>query len=151
MFLRRSMIVKLTRSGVRHGGSELNLREWLSVVKVATIWCMDLLRTQAITRSEKLFPADFSPVERLLLGRELGIAEWMIKAYEELGWRSALLDARERELLGTPRSFKIMELRERSMRWAEKRQGRSRQQYDFCRKVKQMFSDDLARDRDYKP
>ncbi|VDB95554.1 unnamed protein product [Peniophora sp. CBMAI 1063] len=144
-------LLKACHPLVRHGDSRLVLQEWLAVAKVSTIWCMDKLRANAIARSEELFPANYPPVERLLVGRELRVSGWMIRAYEELGRRLALLNAQERELLGTTRSFKVMELRERSMRWAEKRQGRSRTQYDFRRKVKQLFAADLARDKDYRP
>ena len=84
-----------------------------------------------------------------MVGRELRVAEWMIQAYEELGRRPTLLNARERERIGMTRAFKVMELRDRSSRWAEKRHGRMRDQYDFRRKVRVLFADDLATDKKY--
>ncbi|VDB95558.1 unnamed protein product [Peniophora sp. CBMAI 1063] len=129
----------------------LTLHEWLSVVKLSTKWCLDELRVSAIVHCEALLPKDLSPIDRLVLGRELRIAEWMIKTYEEFGRRTALVDGQEREALGMAAYVKVVELRERSMRWTEKRRGRTRAQYDFRRKVQELFGDELAMDKDYKP
>ena len=129
----------------------LTLHEWLSVVKLSTKWCLDHLRSTAIIHCEALLPRELSLTDRIALGRELHIAEWMVKTYEELGRRSAMIDSREREALGMDAYVKVVELRERSMRWAEKRRGRTRAQYDFRRKIQELFGDELAMDKDYKP
>lgn len=129
----------------------LTLHEWLSVVKLSTKWCLEELRSTAIAHVELLLPKELPPIDRLVLGRELHVAEWMVKTYEELGRRTALVDGQEREALGLAAYVKVVELRERSVRWAEKRHGRLRTQYDFRRKVQELFGDELSIDKDYQP
>lgn len=121
------------------------------MVKLSTKWCLDELRSTAIAHCERILPKDLPLLDRLILARELHISEWMMTTYEELGRRTALLDGLEREALGMDAYVKIVELRERSMRWTEKRRGRTRAQYDFRRKVQELFRDELAMDKDYKP
>lgn len=55
----------LTSTSAMHGAGKLELHEWLAVIKVSTIWCVDKLRTRAISQSEKLFPVSFSVVDRI--------------------------------------------------------------------------------------
>ncbi|KAH6908548.1 hypothetical protein BKA70DRAFT_1280152 [Coprinopsis sp. MPI-PUGE-AT-0042] len=51
----------------------LSKQEWLSVLKLATIWQMDKVRTIAIDR---LSPLDLSPIEKIRYAREYHVSAW---------------------------------------------------------------------------
>lgn len=103
----------VTRVVVTH--RDLEWREWLSFIKLATVRDMGRLRAQAMSNGMKQYASIYSMVDLALIGRELGVGDGIIWAYEELRRCSPLLNAHERARLGITKSFKVIELRQRSM------------------------------------
>lgn len=87
--------------------------EWISVLKLSTMWRFGKLRREAI---EELTKLEHNPVKKILLGREYRVERWLIEGYKELVEREAALTETEKTDLGDAATIKIYEGREATFR-----------------------------------
>ncbi|VDB91734.1 unnamed protein product [Peniophora sp. CBMAI 1063] len=104
----------------------LTVHEWMSVLKLSTMWCLGDLRTKAIESADKEVSSlgtagEDSAIQKILLGKRYCVSRWLLEGYESIGKRVAYLTASERVQLGVETSFRISELREKSWAWAHTR------------------------------
>ena len=74
----------------------LSQDEWVSVLKLATKWNMLEFRRTAIEN----LSSSLSPLERVLLGREQMVPDWLRSGYVDLARREAALSVEEFKSLG---------------------------------------------------
>lgn len=63
------------------GHPQLSLREWISVLKLASLWCFSELRKRAI---QEISRCTTSPVQRISLAQEYHVRSWLLLGREEL-------------------------------------------------------------------
>jgi hypothetical protein len=89
--------------------------EWLSVLRLSTMWAFKELRATAKTRLEE-FPLRFEPVHKIIVAKELDMPSWLFPAIQALARRDAPLTLEETERLlpaaGLDFVLKIAALRE---------------------------------------
>jgi tRNA A37 threonylcarbamoyladenosine biosynthesis protein TsaE len=66
-----------------------NWEEWESVLKLATMWHFDFIRSQSI---KTLSSMELDPVDKIILGRKYYVSEWMASALNDLAKRDAALN-----------------------------------------------------------
>ncbi|THV06157.1 hypothetical protein K435DRAFT_743906 [Dendrothele bispora CBS 962.96] len=104
--------------------------EWLSILKLATLWDMPKIRERAIMHMAPLLSQD--PVQKIEIAREYDIDDWMLPALNQLVQRDQPLTVDEGERLGMEYTTKLASIREccrfnnRTFRWEL---GRSRRMY----------------------
>ncbi|KAI0309468.1 hypothetical protein OF83DRAFT_1072017 [Amylostereum chailletii] len=129
----------------------MDVEEWMSVLKLANMWCLDELRLKAIDASEWLI-ASKTAQEKILLGKRYHVARWLIDGYVALGQRKEMISDGEREELGIETYVGLVTLRERSWEWAGDRYGAAgqmREGYDFRGQVIQIFGKELEQVREF--
>ncbi|KDQ49165.1 hypothetical protein JAAARDRAFT_82951, partial [Jaapia argillacea MUCL 33604] len=82
--------------------------EWTSVLTLATKWSFITIRSLAI---RELFPLA-SPVDKIVVGRQYDIPEWLPDAYVAVCERPEALTKKEGERLGLDEVIKISQLRQ---------------------------------------
>ncbi|CAL1703062.1 unnamed protein product [Somion occarium] len=86
--------------------------EWISILKLSTMWNMVDHRKSSIQNLRMRF--DYDPVTRVVLAQSHGIDEWLLPAYLQPAHRKEPLSALESSRLGYETAFKIVEARERA-------------------------------------
>ena len=64
---------------------DMSVSDWMSVLKLSTMWCLDELRTRAIETSDAQVKAISNAVDIVILGRRYNVSRWLIAGYEMLG------------------------------------------------------------------
>ncbi|KDQ53596.1 hypothetical protein JAAARDRAFT_209942 [Jaapia argillacea MUCL 33604] len=82
--------------------------EWTSVLALATKWSFTTIRSLAI---RELFPLA-SPIDKIVVGRQYDIPEWLQDAYIAVCERPEALTKKEGERLGLDEVIKISQLRQ---------------------------------------
>ncbi|KDQ53631.1 hypothetical protein JAAARDRAFT_104342, partial [Jaapia argillacea MUCL 33604] len=77
--------------------------EWTSVLSLATKWSFTTIRSLAI---RELFPLA-SPIDKIVLGHQYDIPEWLLDAYIAVCERPEALTKKEGERLGLDEVIKI--------------------------------------------
>ncbi|KAJ4477310.1 hypothetical protein J3R30DRAFT_3703627 [Lentinula aciculospora] len=90
---------------------KLTFFEWTSVLKLADMWCMDLVKEHAISTMSNL--SDVDAVDKIVAARMYGINSWLIPSYNEILRRSQSWDKRDVERLGLDTFLKLINFRER--------------------------------------
>ncbi|TFK74666.1 hypothetical protein BDN72DRAFT_671661 [Pluteus cervinus] len=94
---------------------KLEKDEWVSVLKLATMWEINSLRNLAIMELEDLTKKK-DPAFRLMLSRRYKVHQWFIPAASELVRRAAPIDYGEAEEIGFDVALKLAAIRERFLR-----------------------------------
>ncbi|KAK7472353.1 hypothetical protein VKT23_000470 [Stygiomarasmius scandens] len=108
-----------------------SLDEWISILKLATLWDMPRIRERAIRH---MAPIMTDPVQKIEIAREYDIDDWMLPALNQLVQRDHALTMEEGERLGMEYTLKLASIREccrfnnRTFRWEL---GRSRGYTDW--------------------
>ncbi|KZV74154.1 hypothetical protein PENSPDRAFT_573314, partial [Peniophora sp. CONT] len=134
----------------------VNIDEWMSVLKLSTMWNLDDLREKSVSEADTGV-SQLGPVEKLVLAKRYSVSRWFIEAAEDLGKRETIPTAEERARLGAETSFALLDLRERSWNYGDKHtlsghphyQGR-RFLFGFKSAIHEIFKEDLVLDKDYK-
>lgn len=88
----------------------LGAEEWISVLKLSTMWQFDFYRNRAI--KELTRHLDNDPARRLVLAFGYNVGNWLIPALQSLAQREEPMRMEEVKLLGMERVLKICEVRE---------------------------------------
>ncbi|KAJ3782125.1 hypothetical protein GGU10DRAFT_364600 [Lentinula aff. detonsa] len=89
----------------------LTFSEWTSVLKLADMWCMDVVKEHAILTMSGLSGID--PVDKVVVGRRYGIKDWLLPAFNVILQRSQSFTEHDLERLGAPTLLQLVALRER--------------------------------------
>ncbi|KAJ3985146.1 hypothetical protein F5890DRAFT_1197776 [Lentinula detonsa] len=100
----------------------LSFSEWTSVLKLADMWCMDVVKEHAIATMDQISNVD--PIDKVVVGRKYGINSWLVPSFDALLRRSQPWDEQDVERLGLSTVLKLVELRDRL-------QPRSKHGYSF--------------------
>jgi hypothetical protein len=82
--------------------------EWESALKLSTVWGMTEIRDLAIGK----LADDLGFVDKILLGQEYGVAEWLLDGCKGIAEREKSLTGSEIRLLGPETAAKLWEARE---------------------------------------
>lgn len=118
---------------------------WTSVLKLATQWQFDDVRTKAIG----VLGQEKDVIRKITLGRQYTISSWLVAAYVELAGRynseSKLLTVEEEKVLGDATVVKLLKIE--AERWRAEKEGTD---CDLTEKVKEAFKDELMEDEEYR-
>ncbi|CAA7260425.1 unnamed protein product [Cyclocybe aegerita] len=95
--------------------TELSTVEWLSILKLSTMWYCLALRQSAV---DALGPLLDDPMQKILLGREYFVVQWVQDGYRALVLRHETISDEEitEEGLGYPAGTKLLRMREQYWR-----------------------------------
>ena len=129
----------------------LDKNEWLSVLKLATMWGYQGLRKRSV---EKLDELKLDNIERLLMGRQFHVSAWLVKSYEALARRDETLTEEEGGLVGVSTVCQLAKLRELSWHFACVATPHmtiisGRDCFDFTSEIHNMLENELKEDEDY--
>ncbi len=127
---------------------ELSADEWISVLKLTTMWQFPVLRKVAIDNLVPLLGGqDGDAVRWIGLARTYDVHEWMFPALDKLAQRREPLRLHEAELLGIATAVKMAEVRESRNRASAGSQSGSyygRPYHSFGDEIRRVFKDELA-------
>lgn len=83
---------------------------WIAILRLAKMWRMHDIRETAIKR---LAETQLLAVERIVLGREYCVVQWLYSGYEELVQRSSFLTDEEAEQIGCKSAMAVCRAREK--------------------------------------
>ncbi|KAI0072574.1 hypothetical protein K474DRAFT_1700885 [Panus rudis PR-1116 ss-1] len=89
----------------------LTTEEWISVLKLATMWAFQAIRQTAIQSLATQLQTD--PVEKINLAQAYNIREWLIPTLNSLAQRRDMITSAEAERLGMDYTLKLVQVRER--------------------------------------
>ncbi|KAF9053519.1 hypothetical protein BDP27DRAFT_1198223, partial [Rhodocollybia butyracea] len=89
---------------------KLSFNEWVSVLKLADLWCMDAVKEHAISIMCCL--PDVDPIEKIVVARRYGIRSWLTPAFNAILRCSDSLSERHLQRLGAPTFFCLIRLRD---------------------------------------
>ncbi|TFK26263.1 hypothetical protein FA15DRAFT_654439 [Coprinopsis marcescibilis] len=75
----------------------LTKMQWISVLKVSTLWYFKGIRKLAI---EQLDSFNLGPVERVCLGKQYNVSMWLLNGYDELVKRGAIIAMDDAKKIG---------------------------------------------------
>ncbi|KZV76165.1 hypothetical protein PENSPDRAFT_680370 [Peniophora sp. CONT] len=144
---------------------KLTVDEWMSVLKLSTMWCLDGLRARAISAADEGVAAYAKKdriLDKILLAKQHRVSRWLIEGYEALGRRKTHLTPDERERLDLDTVFHSESKDHtppdpwnRPARAARPMPAtpeyRDRSGFDFISAIRSIFHDELSLDPDYTP
>lgn len=83
--------------------------EWISVLKLSSLWGFSSLREEAISQ---LSGSTMDPISWVELARKYRVKEWLIAGYGDLVKRPASISMEESERLGWRTAIQLYQLRE---------------------------------------
>ncbi|KAG6910323.1 hypothetical protein DXG01_011391 [Tephrocybe rancida] len=96
------------------GNPVLSKKEWVSALKLGSMWGFRDVRQLAIRVIEK---ADgFNAIDRVLLGKEFKVYRWLYSGYNDLATRAESISAADVGLLGLEKALQMFQLREEVVR-----------------------------------
>ncbi|KAF7309862.1 hypothetical protein MIND_00358300 [Mycena indigotica] len=95
--------------------------DWISVLKLSTMWFFIAARDLAITR---LDTHNLSPVERIVLARQYDVSKWLRSAYTELCTREEGITLADAETIGYRTTVQMYQVREAAIKRHESGHGR---------------------------
>ncbi|GBE86157.1 hypothetical protein SCP_0900340 [Sparassis crispa] len=132
---------------------QLTSEEWISVLKLSSMWNFERIRTTAIRNLSHNMQGD--PVGRLVLSKKYAIGEWMVPALNALARRTQPLQRADVDAIGLDDALKLAEVREvfrgsnstcyctctkcAAQHGYGTRQPADRENYDFTREILQIF------------
>ncbi|KAJ3786079.1 hypothetical protein GGU10DRAFT_332601 [Lentinula aff. detonsa] len=89
----------------------LSFSEWTSVLKLADMWCMDVVKEHALATMNQIPKVD--PIDKVVVARKYGVDSWLAPSFDALLRRSQPWDEQDVERLGLSTVLKLVELRDR--------------------------------------
>ncbi|KAI6162489.1 hypothetical protein EDD17DRAFT_549756 [Pisolithus thermaeus] len=99
----------------QHGanrGSDLDHEQWISVLKLSTMWDFHGLRNAAVSHPDTP-PQPLDPIDKLELALQYDIREWLLPALLALARRSAPISVEEGRRIGFENALKLASVREK--------------------------------------
>lgn len=98
------------RAAFNPGAHVFTLLEWIAILKLATMWDFEAIRTLAIGGLTPLLEND--PVEKVVLSRTYNVESWLLPALNKLAQRAEPIKPDEAEKLGIVTALNIAAVRE---------------------------------------
>jgi len=95
---------------------QLTQEQWVSVLKLATLWQSTNIRSLAIRHLRELWDRVKDSASRVIYGYKYDVQEWIIEGYTNLAKRQKGLSAEEANLLGPEATRIVYEIRELSFK-----------------------------------
>lgn len=114
------------------------MEEWISTLKLSTMWDFTALRELAIRNLVN----KLDPIEMILLGSQYRISQWFIGGCTTLIRRHQGLKEEEGDRLGMRLTVQICGIRERMIHHAHA--NRSTIPFDYQRAVREAFPDKIV-------
>ena len=92
--------------------SSLSLDQWVSVLKLSTMWEFHTLRTAAIDHLT-ILSGSIDPVEKLVLATQFEIKGWMLPTLLKLAQRAEPISMEEGRRMGFETALKLSAVREK--------------------------------------
>lgn len=89
----------------------MSKEEWISVLKLATMWNFKEIRALAISNLSK---QTIDPIEQILLAKSYNVPQWLHSGYDAIAQRSRMLSLDEAEQLGYPTAIRVFQVREQA-------------------------------------
>ncbi|KAH7877254.1 uncharacterized protein C8R40DRAFT_1248471 [Lentinula edodes] len=89
----------------------LTFSEWTSVLRLADMWCMDVVKEHAISNMNNL--ADIDPIDKIVVARKYEIKAWLKPAFNDVLQRSKTFTEDDVERLGVSTLLQLVALRDR--------------------------------------
>ncbi|KAJ7210477.1 hypothetical protein GGX14DRAFT_520493 [Mycena pura] len=87
--------------------------DWISVLKLATMWCFIAVRSLAIQQIDLL---GLQSVERILLARGYHVSSWLRTGYTELARREEGISLEDAEKIGWKTTVQLYQVRETAIK-----------------------------------
>jgi len=97
------------------------VEEWISVLKLSTMWAIFEMRELAISQLSE----STDLVTKVILARKYNVSAWLFAAYEGLAKRKESISVTEAEKLGLTTAIRIVQIREESVAKSNPRTVRS--------------------------
>ncbi|OCB88033.1 hypothetical protein A7U60_g4818 [Sanghuangporus baumii] len=107
-------LVKALLSPAYGSKIELNVTEWISVLRLAHLWTFGKLLDAAIEEIDRL---SSDPALKISLAKKYNVSKWLRRNYFKLVMRLEPLTASEAEMIGTQCVLKLCEIRESRFKW----------------------------------
>ncbi|KAI5985622.1 hypothetical protein EDD15DRAFT_2122345, partial [Pisolithus albus] len=105
----------LLRALIQHGtnkGPDLDHDQWISVLKLSTMWDFHGLRNAAIQHLD-VSSRSLNPIDKVELALQYDIKEWLLPALLALAQRSAPISVEEGRRIGFENALKLASVREK--------------------------------------
>jgi hypothetical protein len=102
--------------------------EWLSVLKLSTLWRFKELRTKALNRLSQI---QIDPVDKVILARDYGVEGWLVEGYTELVKRDEGLSSEARRRLGYETALQLYVKREDTYKRGLEKTQRTSRNYNY--------------------
>jgi hypothetical protein len=122
-----------------------SLAEWISILKLSTMWEFTGIRQYAITQMPKL---GIPPARQINLARDYHIQEWFLPGLVAYAQQPDTITADDVDLLGWEFVLKLLQARERVPFYysGRSRPGiESRVTHDFTKAIGEVFQDEIER------
>jgi hypothetical protein len=132
---------------------DLSLAEWISVLKLSTMWEFTGSRQYAISQITKL---GISPARQINLARDYHIQEWFLPGLIAYAQQQDAITADDVDLLGWDFVLKLLQARERMGNFKYPHESRymwytptieARVTHDFTTSIEVVFGDEIERVR----
>lgn len=120
-----------------------NQEEWIDTLRLSVQWNIADVRKTSIER----LTDTVSGVDRVLLGIECHILDWVRSGYEQLVQRAEEISVRDEERLGHLAAVKIFRIRDRYLAEQYSRGYYYESDYHFKAAIEQSFEDDFLKVR----
>lgn len=122
----------------------MHREDWVSVLKLSTMWDFLDIRKLAIQELSKM---EISTVDKIILARDCKVAEWLLSGYNELAKRSETISLDEAARLGWEATVRIFQVRE-EVKFPLDFKGHvscaaQREQQDFMVAIRRTFAAEL--------
>ncbi|KAL5529478.1 hypothetical protein ACEPAG_5463 [Sanghuangporus baumii] len=107
-------LVKALLSPAYGSKIELEVTEWISVLRLAHLWAFEKLLDDAIGEIDRL---SIDPALKISLAKKYNVSKWLRQSYFKLVMRLEPLTAAEVETIGTQCVLKLCEIRESRFKW----------------------------------
>ncbi|RDB16607.1 hypothetical protein Hypma_002794 [Hypsizygus marmoreus] len=125
-------------------GSDLALskKDWVSALKLATMWNFRSIREHAITRLSNL---DMDPIEKVTLAKEYKVPKWLLTGYHDIVKRTAPITPDEATRLGLGTTVYLFHIREEILgsEMAYYNGYKRREDQNFIELVRKVFKNEL--------
>ncbi|KIM91607.1 hypothetical protein PILCRDRAFT_810890 [Piloderma croceum F 1598] len=101
--------------------------EWISVLKLSTLWTFRELRREAV---DELSQMTIDPVDKVMLARDYRVEAWLMEGYTELIKRPGALSSSEKKSLGHETTVLLYEQREKALTRTLQRFGYANVSFD---------------------
>jgi len=111
--------------------------EWISVLKLSTMWHFQKIREFAIQKMAPLVGVD----EKVILAQKYRITEWLLPALDKWTQQSTSITHKDVDRMGLDFILKIVEARDQYMKSCSKCSNRDR--HDYTNILSNLFQSEL--------